>query len=127
LDAGIRLVFSSDWRISPQRPDGLDMDPLAGMFGAAMRQSPLGGRTWQPEQRITVAEALATYTTAAAEVSGASGQRGAIASGMDADLVVLSRDILAEGASALLATRVLLTIVGGRIVFGTGGGGDGNP
>jgi predicted amidohydrolase YtcJ len=36
---------------------------------------------------------------------------------MDADLTVLDRDVLAEGAEALLETRVAATIVGGRVVY----------
>jgi predicted amidohydrolase YtcJ len=119
LDAQARLVFSSDWRISPQRPDGLDMDPLVGVFAAVTRQSPLGGAVWSPEQRLSVGEALEAYTSTAAWAGFAEHHRGAIEPGREADLVVLSRDIVAEADAphALLEAQVLLTIVGGRVVY----------
>jgi predicted amidohydrolase YtcJ len=44
-------------------------------------------------------------------------RRGAVAPGNDADLVVLSRDIVADGSTALLDARVLLTIVAGRVMY----------
>ena len=44
-------------------------------------------------------------------------RRGAVKVGKQADLTVLSRDILAVDAAALLDTRVLMTIVGGRVVY----------
>jgi predicted amidohydrolase YtcJ len=36
---------------------------------------------------------------------------------MDADLVVLSRDVLTQDVASLLETRVLMTIVAGRVVY----------
>ncbi len=117
LDAGVRLVFSSDWRISPQRPDGMDMDPLVGMYCAVTRQSPLGEYVWGAEQRLSVGEALAAYTATPAWAACAEHRRGAVRPGMDADLVVLSRDIVSDDPSDLLEARVLMTIVDGRIVY----------
>jgi predicted amidohydrolase YtcJ len=117
LDAGARVVFSSDWRLSPRRLDGLDMDPLVGMYAAVTRQLPFGGPVWRPEQRISIAQALAAYTTTAAWAAGAENRRGVVAAGMDADLVVLSRDVLTQDVASLLETRVLMTIVAGRVVY----------
>lgn len=117
LDRGVRVAFSSDWRISPHRPDLMDMDPLVGMYVAATRTSPLGGgATWQPAQRITVAEAIACYTVAPAWATGAEHRRGSIRPGNDADLVALSRDVVGEGPESLLETKALLTLVAGRSV-----------
>ena len=42
-------------------------------------------------------------------------RRGRVSPGMDADLVVLDRDLLAEGASAIIGTGVRLTVLDGRI------------
>jgi len=41
-----------------------------------------------------------------------------IGPGRDADLVVLDRDLLAADPSAIVGTRVVATVVGGRTVYG---------
>ena len=56
-------------------------------------------------------------TTAAAWTTGAQSHRGTVAPGMAGDLVVLSRDIVADGPTALLDARVLLTTVAGNVVY----------
>jgi predicted amidohydrolase YtcJ len=107
-DAGVRVLFSSDWRISPHRVDHLDVDPLAGMFAAVTRRSVLGGPVWRPEQAVSIAEAFAAY---------AGGAEAVIRPGMAADLVALSRDVVAEGPDSLPEARVVLTIASGRVVY----------
>jgi predicted amidohydrolase YtcJ len=46
----------------------------------------------------------------------AEGRRGTVKPRLDADLVVLDRDILAGGPSAIMGTEIALTVVGGEIV-----------
>jgi len=119
LAAGARVAFSSDWRIVPQRPDLADMDPLRAI-AAAVSRLPLGGHEpWQPEQRISVAQAIRCYTEHAAWADRADDRRGAIREGNDADLVVLSEDIVADPRS-LERARITHTIVAGSVVFGFG-------
>ena len=86
------------------------------------RQTPAGEPPggWLPSERLTVAEALAAYTLGPAFAARAETRRGMIAVGRDADLVVLDRDLLAEEPSAIVASRVVATIVAGRIVHGEG-------
>jgi len=123
LDAGVRVAFGSDWLID-HRADGLDLSPLAAIWLATTRtphpRSEQAGSTagaWNPEQRIGVAEAIACYTSAGAWAAGAEHRRGAMQVGMDADLMALSRDVVAEGPDALLEAQVRLTVVAGRVVY----------
>ena len=73
---------------------------------------------WFPEQRITAAEAVRAYTLDAAYANFSEERSGSIAPGKLADLVVLSRDILAEEERSRIAeARVTITVVAGRIVY----------
>ena len=115
LDRGGRLALGSDWPVVP-------FDPFIALHGAVTRQTPAGEPPggWLPAERLTVAEALAAYTAGSAFAAHAEARRGMIAIGRDADLVVLDRDLLAEEASAIVGSRVVATIVAGRIVHAEG-------
>ena len=63
--------------------------------------------------RLPLIDALEAYTAAP---HGLRSTAGARAAGLDADLVVLDRDLLAAGPSAIIGTGVRLTVLGGRIV-----------
>jgi predicted amidohydrolase YtcJ len=113
LDHGARLVFGSDWPVAP-------LDPLAGIDAAVNRRT-LDDRHpdgWFPEQRITVAEAIRCYSLDAAYANFSEERLGSLAPGNLADMVVLSRDILAEEErSSITEARVIMTVVGGKIVY----------
>jgi predicted amidohydrolase YtcJ len=111
LDAGAKIAFGSDWSVAP-------IEALAGI-DAAINRATLDGKHpggWFPEQRITVAEAVMAYTLGAAYASHQEQDRGSIAPGKLADLVVLSHDIM-EGFKPGAAPKVALTIVGGTVVY----------
>jgi predicted amidohydrolase YtcJ len=109
IDAGARLAFGSDCPVET-------LDVLQGIYAAvALRRAdgyPPGG--WHPEQRVTVAEAAAAYTSGAAWAEGEELRRGTIEPGKLADLVILSDDIFVGPPEVLLQTRVEGTIVGGQ-------------
>jgi predicted amidohydrolase YtcJ len=113
LDAGAHLAFGSDWPVAP-------LNPLLGIDAAVNRRT-LDGKNpngWFPKQKITVAEALVAYTIGAAYAAHQETDRGSLESGKLADLVVLSRDILApEEQNRITQTEVLLTMVGGKVVY----------
>jgi hypothetical protein len=113
LDAGVRLAFGSDWSVAP-------LDPLLGIDAAVNRRT-LDGKHpdgWFPEQKITVQEAIEAYTLGAAYAGFQEKDRGSLEPGKLADLVVLSRDILAPAERDHIAkTRVMMTVVGGRVVY----------
>ena len=111
-DAGAIQAFGSDYPV-------YSMDPLAGIYAVVTRQTP-GGQPaggWYPQNRITVEAALRHYTRDAAYASFDEQRKGTITPGKYADFVVLSRDILAIAPAELLATRVLLTVMGGRETY----------
>lgn len=113
LDAGAVLAFGSDWSVAP-------LDVLAGIDAAVNRRT-LDGKHpngWFPEQKITVAEAVTAYTKGSAYASHQEAEKGTIAPGKFADLVILNRDILAKAEQDKLAeVKVDATVVGGRVVF----------
>ena len=116
LDAGAHLAFGSDWSVAP-------LNPLLGIDAAVNRRT-LDGKHpkgWFAEQKISVAEAIEAYTLGSAYAAFQEKDRGSLEVGKLADLVVLSRDILAESErDRIAATQVLTTIVGGKIVHERG-------
>jgi hypothetical protein len=110
-EGGGVLAFGSDWPVVP-------FDPLLALNAAVNRQTPDGEPEggWYPAERLPIEAALEAYTAGSAYAAFAEGRRGRVAEGLDADLVVLDRDLLAEGGSAIMGTGVRLTVLGGRVV-----------
>jgi predicted amidohydrolase YtcJ len=112
LDAGAHLAFGTDWPIAP-------LDPMQGIAAAVTRRT-LDGKNpggWHPEQKISVAEALAAYTSGSAYAAFAEHDRGTLQPGKLADFVLMSEDPLAVAPERLETVHPVLTVVGGRIVF----------
>ena len=113
LDVGTVLAFGSDCPVET-------LDPLAGIHAAVTRRradGTPGPEGWHPGERITVQDAVRAYTVGAAYASGEEQDKGSIAPGKLADLVVLSQDIFAIPAVAILGTKVEATVLGGRFVY----------
>jgi predicted amidohydrolase YtcJ len=112
LDAGARLAFGSDWFVAPPTP-------LEGIYAAVTRRTldDLRPGGWVPEQKITVEEALRAYTRGAAYAEFAEADKGVLARGMLADLVLIDRDLTRIPPETIRDARVMLTVVGGRPVF----------
>lgn len=118
LDHGIRLNLVSDLPGSFNQSDVSPYDPLRNIFSAVTRRDPELGPPggWHPEQSLTVEEAIRAYTANPAYATREEHLKGTITAGKLADLVVLSRDILTIPPEEILATKVVYTIFGGRIV-----------
>lgn len=71
-----------------------------------------------PDQRLTRVEALRGMTIDAAYASFAEETLGSLVPGKRADMTVLSQDIMSVPAGEIMASRVLATIIDGRVVFG---------
>jgi predicted amidohydrolase YtcJ len=112
LLSGAHISFGTDWPVVP-------LDPAASLHVAVTRQTragePAGG--WLPDQRLTLAEALAAWTFGGAYAEHAEDQKGTLAAGMLADIAVLDRDVTAAAASQVGEVKVGATIVGGRVVY----------
>ncbi len=92
------------------------IDPLACFFSSVTRQM-ASGATFFPEQAMTRDEALRSYTAAAAWAAFEDEDKGTLAPGKLADLVILSADLLTIPAAEIPKVRVETTIVGGRVAY----------
>lgn len=108
---GAKLNFGSDWPV-------VTLDPFEGIQNAVTRQrtdgTPAGG--WVPEQRVTLDQALAAYTREAAWGQFEENIKGTLTSGKLADVIVLSQDLFNISPLDIYKTKVVLTVVGGKIV-----------
>ncbi len=110
--AGGRIAFGSDWPV-------VTPDVFRGLYCAVARKTregtPAGG--WMPQSAVSVESALRHYTIDAAWAGFGEKERGSLSVGKRADLVVLSRDILAEPPEEILRTRALFTLLDGKPVW----------
>jgi hypothetical protein len=112
LHAGAPLAFGSDWPVAP-------LDPLLGIYAAVTRATldakhPDG---WFPEEELTVEEALRAYTAGSAFAGFEEKEKGTISPGKLADLVVLSDDLFSISPGRIKDARVVMAVVGGKVVF----------
>jgi len=112
LDTGVVIPGGSD---SPVE----SINPLWGIYAAVTRQDherfPEGG--WQPEERMTMEEAVKMFSVWAAYASFEEDLKGTIEVGKLADFTILSKDIFKEDPIVLLETKVLMTVIGGEIMY----------
>ncbi len=111
-DTGVRIAAGSDAPVE-------SIAPLLGLYAAVTRQDaggqPEGG--WHPEQRLGRSEALRAFTSWAAYAGFSEADLGTLETGKLADLTVFDHDVVQCEAARLLDTRVMLTVVGGDVVF----------
>ncbi|MCL5035192.1 MAG: amidohydrolase [Bacteroidetes bacterium] len=112
LNENIPLAFGTDWPVAP-------LNPIEGIYAAVSRQTVDGKNPegWVPEQKISVEQALRAYTTGGALASYSENEKGTLEPGKVADLVVLSDNPLLVPCEELKNIKVLMTVVGGKIVF----------
>ncbi len=113
LDAGARLAMGSDWPVSTPNPM-LEMEHAVTRVAYLWRDEK---EPFLPEQRLTLDEAIAGFTTGTAYVNHTEAETGSIAVGKLADLAILDRDLFAPDAGPIGDARVVATIVGGEVVF----------
>lgn len=110
LSKGVTLAFGTDYPVEP-------VSPFRGIYAAITRKSEDGKKEYFPEQKLTMDQAIAAYTTGSAFAEFAEKDKGILATGMLADFVVLDRDITSTPPAKILETRVLRTVVGGKTVY----------
>jgi predicted amidohydrolase YtcJ len=112
MQHGVRLAFGTDWPVAP-------LDPLLTLYAAVTRAT-LDGKHpegWFPEQKLSVQEAIAAYTSGSAYAEFQEQAKGAIEPGKLADMVLLSQDVLTIAPAAIRDTRVLKTFLGGVEIY----------
>jgi predicted amidohydrolase YtcJ len=110
LNKGVTLAFGTDYPVEL-------VTPFRGLYAAVTRKSEDGKREYHPEQRLTMDQAIAAYTTGGAFAEFEEKEKGKLVAGMLADFVVLDRDVTAASPEKVLATKVLRTVVGGKTVY----------
>jgi len=112
LRTGVVIPNGSDFPVE-------QVNPLIGFHSAVTRQDPQnqppGG--WYPEQRMTRDEALRAMTIWPAYAAFMEKDAGSLSPGKYADFVVLDQDIMEVPAERIMATRVLATYLGGKVVY----------
>jgi hypothetical protein len=132
-ESGAVLAFSSDWPCTwPPDPfvsiqetatrqvwKSADTANVAGgsLDGAGQGGAVTTGAAYTPEERISVADAVRAYTQGSAYAAFSDGQVGTLEVGKLADLAVLSQDIFSVPPETIGKTRVVTTMVGGKIVY----------
>ncbi|MCZ6502330.1 MAG: amidohydrolase [Gammaproteobacteria bacterium] len=112
VDSGAIMMNGTDAPVEP-------VNPIASFYSLVTRQTlkgePEGG--FEPEQKLSREEALISYTLAAAYGAFEEDQKGSLEVGKWADFTVLDRDIMKVPDAELLQTAVLMTVVGGEVIF----------
>lgn len=105
---GIRVAASSDAPVAQP-------NPLVGIYAAVTRKAETG-QLLNPQDGVTPLQALKMYTAAAAYAARENGEKGSIAPGKLADLVVLSGDPTTINVDAIKDVAADITILGGEVV-----------
>ena len=95
------LAWGTDWPVSSLNPIDIIYDIV----------------TRYEEQRLTMEQAIKYYTYGSAYASHSEKLRGTLEIGKWADMVVLSNDLFSIAAEEIKNTKVVYTVVGGKIVY----------
>jgi predicted amidohydrolase YtcJ len=131
--SGAVLAFSSDWpctwppdpfvsiqqTVTRQVWKSADTANVAGapLDGAGQGGAVVSGAIYVPEERIAVIDAVRAYTQGSAFAAFSDTQVGTLEVGKLADLAVLSQNIFTAPLESIGKTRVVTTMVGGKIVY----------
>jgi predicted amidohydrolase YtcJ len=115
IESGAVVAFGTDWPVAP-------LNPLLGIYAAVTRRTVDGKNPdgWNPEEKISVEDAIKCYTLNAAYASFDEKEKGSIEVGKLADFVVLSDDILTIDPVKIKDVKVEMTIFNGDIVYEKG-------
>ncbi|HEY3041229.1 MAG TPA: amidohydrolase [Pyrinomonadaceae bacterium] len=112
LDSGATLALGTDWTVAP-------LNPMLTIYAAVTRRT-LDGKHpegWIPQQKISLEETVRAYTVGSAYAEFAEKQKGMIAPGKLADVVILSRDIFSIDPKDIENVMVMMTILDGRVIY----------
>ena len=111
---GVKLAFGSDWYVT-------SANPLLAIEVAVTRLEPDGNTTdpLLPNEAIDLATAIRAATLGSAYGNFLNEETGSIEVGKLADLIVIDKNLFNLPSSDISEARVLLTLFGGEIVFGS--------
>jgi predicted amidohydrolase YtcJ len=110
LNHHVTLAFGTDYPVE-------FINPFRGLYSAITRQNEAGTMTFQPQEKISLSEAIYAYTQGSAFGEFREKVKGRLEPGFLADLIVLDRDITTASPQQLIHTKVLRTIVNGETVY----------
>jgi predicted amidohydrolase YtcJ len=108
----VHLAFGSNWPAEP-------LNPLKGLYAAVTRKDTLGYPTegWYPQERLSIEEAIQTYTLGSAYAELMEKEKGSLEPGKLADIVIFDRNLRNIPSVDILKSKVIYTILGGQIVY----------
>ncbi len=111
-EAGAVLAFGTDYSVEP-------LNPMRNLYASLTREFEQGGPEggWLPAEKLGIEDAIRAYTWGSAYAEFEEHRKGTLSPGKFADLVVLSRDVTRASPQEVLQTEVLLTLVGGKMVY----------
>lgn len=110
LDNGVTIANGTDAPVE-------DVDPLASFYASVSRKRTDMDLEFYPEQKMTRIEAIYSYTLGNAFAAFEEKDKGSLAEGKLADIVILSKDLVRCTNDEILQTEVLYTIVGGKVKY----------
>ena len=112
LQSGVKIVNGTDAPVEP-------LNPIPSFYAAVSRKTlsgtPEGG--YEPDQKMTRAQALKSYTIWAAYGGFMENEKGSIEVGKLADFTVFDKDIMTIPEAEILKTKVKMTIIGGEVKY----------
>ncbi|MBK5278151.1 MAG: amidohydrolase [Bacteroidia bacterium] len=112
LKTGAKVINGTDAPVEP-------INPIASFYASVSRRTlkgePEGG--YEAEEKMTREQALISYTLDAAYGAFEEKIKGSIEVGKLADFTIFSQDIMTVEENDLLKTEVMMTVVGGKILF----------
>jgi predicted amidohydrolase YtcJ len=113
--SGGRLAFGSDWPV-------VTMNPWKGLQTVLTRKTSEGkpDSGFVPGEAVSLEDGVRAYTLGAAFAGRREQLEGSLEAGKLADLIIVDQDLFKIPASEIDKTQVLLTMVGGRVVYQSG-------
>ena len=113
IDAGGKVAFGSDWSVSTANPFPQIETAITRVDAESHNTEVLN-----PEQRITLEQAIEAFTINAAFVNQQDDSTGSIEKGKLADLIVVDRNLFEIKPEEISDARVVLTLFEGKSVYG---------
>ncbi|MFS0645957.1 amidohydrolase [Siminovitchia sp. 179-K 8D1 HS] len=110
FNEGNVMPYSSDYPIVP-------LNPMLGIYHAVTRQDYSLEKTWNEQEKISLAQALRAYTYGSAYSVFRENEIGTLEKGKLADVIILDRNLFHVPEKEILDAKVEITIVDGQIVY----------
>lgn len=110
LDNGVLIANGTDAPVE-------DVDPIKSFYASVTRKREDSGMEFYPAQRMSREEAIYSYTLWNAYAAFEDHFKGNIVKGKVADFVVLSQDLVKCSDDDVLKTKILYTIVDGKVKY----------